>query len=106
MKAPSHARIDGTGTPDAPDTADAAVVPVAQESAPTGKTRVKKRKRRRLQRRALREVGGAFVWILVAVGAVAFGLGRWIVATFGYITPDQALMNLQGAGGEGGGGGN
>ena len=59
---------------------------------------------RSLWKRVSVEIGGLLVWLLIAAGAVAFGLGRWIVATFGYITPDQALLNLQGAGGEGGGG--
>lgn len=44
------------------------------------------------------------VWLVVAAGAVALGLGRWTIAKFGYVTPDQALMNMRGAGGEGAGG--
>lgn len=42
-------------------------------------------------------------WVLICVGALAWALGRWIVRNFGHISPDQALMNLEGVG-EGGGG--
>ncbi|WP_182141799.1 sulfatase-like hydrolase/transferase [Schaalia sp. JY-X169] len=43
-------------------------------------------------------------WVVVALSAVAIGLARWTLRTFGSITPDQALLNLRGAGQEGGGG--
>lgn len=52
---------------------------------------------------AVRVVALVLLWAAIAVGAVAWALGRWIVRNFGHITPDQALMNLQGAG-EGAGG--
>ena len=45
------------------------------------------------------------LWLSVYLGITAFALGRWMIRTFGYVTPDQALMNLQGAGGEAVGGG-
>lgn len=43
-------------------------------------------------------------WFLIAIGAVALAGGRWIVKTFGYITPDQLRMNLAGTDAEGVGG--
>ncbi|WRS30233.1 sulfatase-like hydrolase/transferase [Actinomycetaceae bacterium MB13-C1-2] len=47
-------------------------------------------------------LGKTLVWLLILAGAIAFALGRWVVRTFGHITLDQAIMNLDGAG-EGGG---
>lgn len=38
-------------------------------------------------------------WLLIVIGAVLFAGGRWIIKTFGYITPDQMMMNLRGADG-------
>ena len=49
-------------------------------------------------------VAQILVWLLILVGAFAYGLSRWTYRTFGPITIPQALMNLAGAGGEGGGG--
>ncbi|MGK0722270.1 sulfatase-like hydrolase/transferase [Leucobacter sp. W1478] len=53
-------------------------------------------------RRALRVSMSVFAWVLVAVGAVLVGAASWIRRTFGPISVDQMLMNLQGAEGVGG----
>ncbi len=47
-----------------------------------------------------RVVGTVFAWLMIALGAVTFAGGHWIVKTFGYITPDQLKMNMTGVGGE------
>lgn len=48
-------------------------------------------------RSVTRVVGLVLLWLVIAAGAVTWALGRWIVRNFGHITPDQALMNLDGA---------
>lgn len=53
-------------------------------------------------RRALRVLMTVFAWIVAAVGAVLVGAASWIRRTFGPISVDQMLMNLQGAEGVGG----
>lgn len=44
------------------------------------------------------------LWLLVAVGAIGFGIALWVRRTFGVISIDQLLSNLPGGGGEGAGG--
>ncbi|UOR02226.1 sulfatase-like hydrolase/transferase [Leucobacter allii] len=53
--------------------------------------------------RVLRGIGIGLLWLLVLLGAVLFGIGLWVRATFGEISVDQLLSNLRGAG-EGAGG--
>jgi phosphoglycerol transferase len=52
----------------------------------------------------VRLVGRVVVDALVIIGAFLIGASIWITQHFGVITIDQAIINLQGAGGEGGGG--
>lgn len=43
-------------------------------------------------------------WVLVCIGAVTIGAAQWVRRTFGVISVDQLLSNLNGGGGEGAGG--
>lgn len=49
-------------------------------------------------------IGRLLVSALVIVGAVFIGASLWITQHFGVVTIDQVMINLHGAGGEGGGG--
>lgn len=56
------------------------------------------------QNRTAKVAGATLFWLTLVVAAVAFGAASWVRREFGIVSIEQTLINLEGAGVEGGGG--